>query len=285
LKADLHLHTTASDGKLSPAELVKLSVTLKLDVISITDHDTVDGVAPALTTSKGYPSLTVIPGVELSTDVPCGEIHMLGYYVDYRDETLADRLATLRSSREGRALKMVNKLGELGMKIDLNRIKELAQGGSVGRPHIAQVLLESGYVTTFKEAFDKYIGRNGPAYAEREKMTPIESIKLIKDAGGLPVLAHPANIEDLDSILPELKKAGLVGIEVFYTKYTAEIISRLLTLAIRYKLITTGGTDYHHFQDCGEDAIGSVPIPSDSVRQLVALSKKHDQESVQKSLA
>ena len=285
MKADLHLHTTASDGKLSPAELVKLSVTLKLDVISITDHDTVDGVSPALTASKDYPSLTVIPGVELSTDVPCGEIHMLGYYVDYRDETLGDRLATLRASREGRALKMVNKLGELGMKIDLNRIKELAQGGSVGRPHIAQVLLESGYVTTFKEAFDKYIGRNGPAYAEREKMTPVESIGLIKNAGGLPVLAHPANIEDLDSILPELKQAGLVGIEVFYTKYTAEIISRLLTLAIRYKLITTGGTDYHHFQDCGEDAIGSVPIPSDSVKQLVALSKKLGQESAQKSIA
>jgi predicted metal-dependent phosphoesterase TrpH len=280
LKADLHLHTTASDGKLSPAELVKLSVTLKLDVISITDHDTVNGISPALSASKEYSSLTVIPGVELSTDVPCGEIHMLGYFVDYRDEALADSLATLRSSREGRALKMVVKLGELGMNIDLNRIKELAQGGSVGRPHIAQVLLESGYVATFKEAFDKYIGRNGPAYAEREKMTPIESIELIKNAGGLPVLAHPANIEDLDSILPELKKAGLVGIEVFYTKYTAEIISRLLTLATRYKLVTTGGTDYHHFQNDAEDVIGSVPIPPDSVKQLISLSKKQDQESL-----
>ena len=284
MKADLHLHTTASDGKLSPEEMVRLAVKERLDVIAITDHDTIDGVSPAISEAKDYSSLSVIAGVELSTDVPLGEIHMLGYFLDYHDVTLGNRLNKLRASREQRALKMVNKLSDLGMKIDLKRVKELAQGGSVGRPHIAQVLLESGYVSTFKEAFDKYIGRNGPAYAEREKMTPADSVKMIKNAGGLPVLAHPANIEDVETLIPELKNEGLMGIEVFYTKYTTEIISRLLTLASRFKLVATGGTDYHHFQDGVEDLIGTVSIPPDSVKQLVAAGGEQGQEMLRRLL-
>ena len=272
MKADLHLHTTASDGKLSPGELVKLAAQKGLDVIAITDHDSVDGVWPAISAAKSFPTLSVIPGVELSTDVPQGEVHVLGYFIDYEDRNFADRLCRLRESRERRAIQMVSKLGDLGMEIKWERVMELAQGGAVGRPHIAQALLEAGYVTSFREAFDKYIGRTGPAYAEREKMTPVESVALIKDAGGLPVLAHPANIGELNLLVPELVKAGLVGIEVFYTKYTPEIMSRLLTIAACYKLVATGGTDYHHFKDGVEDCIGSVLVPQGSVRQLISLA-------------
>lgn len=276
MRADLHLHTTASDGRLEPQEMVSLAVKVGLDVIAITDHDSISGITPALAAARAYHSLTVIPGVELSTDVPRGEVHLLGYFVDYTDSNLAITLDRLRGSRQGRALRMIAKLRDLGVEIQEQRVLELAQGGSVGRPHIAQALLEAGYVASLTEAFDKYIGRNGPAYAEREKMTPVESVKLIAGVRGLPVLAHPADIEDLDKLIPELIKAGMIGIEVYYAKYTTKVISRLLKIAEHYQLITTGGTDYHHFEDGTETMIGEIPIPSQSVEKLFLLAGKHN---------
>lgn len=280
MKADLHLHTSASDGRLEPRELVDLAVKVGLDVIAITDHDSIAGVAPALSAAQAYPCLTVIPGVELSTDVPRGEVHILGYFMDYTDVDLIATLDGLRDSRKGRAIRMIAKLRDLGKEVQWRRVEELAQGGSVGRPHIAQAMLEAGHVSSLSEAFDKYIGRNGPAYAEREKMTPTESVRLILNARGLPVLAHPVDIEDLDMLLPELVKAGLVGIEVFYAKYTPEMISRLLTIAQQFKLIATGGTDYHHFEDGKEDTMGAVFIPSQSVEQLFSLADKRNLELI-----
>lgn len=280
MKADLHLHTTASDGRLEPRELVSLAVKVGLDVIAITDHDSIDGVAPALAAARAHPSLTVIPGVELSTDVPRGEVHVLGYFIDYTDRNLAVTLDGLRDSRKGRALRMLAKLRDLGMEVQWGRVEELAQGGSVGRPHIAQAMLEAGHVSSLSEAFDNYIGRNGPAYAEREKMTPAESVRLIISARGLPVLAHPADIEELDKLVTELVKAGLVGMEVFYTRYTAETISRLLTLTQQFKLVTTGGTDYHHFEDGREDKLGAVLAPPQAVERLFSLADKRNLELI-----
>jgi len=285
LKADLHLHTTASDGRLEPQELVDLAVRIGLDIIAITDHDSIDGIIPAITAASNYNSMTVIPGVELSTDVPKGEVHLLGYFIDYTDTNLVNTLANLRDSRQGRALKIVGKLNDLGMEIKMQRVLELSQGGSVGRPHIAQALLEAGYVTSFTEAFDKYIGRTGPAYAEREKITPVESIKLVKMARGLPVLAHPADIEGLDIIVPELIKAGLIGIEVYYAKYTAEVISELLQIAEHYHLIPTGGSDYHHFEDGKETMIGEISIPPQFVKQLFSLANKQSLDLIYNPIA
>lgn len=276
MKADLHLHTTASDGRLEPSKLVSLAARVGLDVIAVTDHDSVGGVAPAIAAAKAYPSLTVIPGVELSADVPRGEVHVLGYFIDYRDNNLTSTLDGLRDSRQGRALRMIAKLRDMGMEIQWQSVLELAQGGSVGRPHIAQALLGAGYVTSLAEAFDKYIGRNGPAYAEREKMTPAESVKLITSARGLPVLAHPADIEDLDKLISELLKAGLVGMEVYYTKYNPKVIKRLLKIAQHYKIVTTGGTDYHHFEDGSETMMGEIQVPSQSVEQLLSLADKRN---------
>jgi predicted metal-dependent phosphoesterase TrpH len=278
VKADLHLHTTASDGRLEPKELVSLAVKVGLDVIAITDHDTIDGIAPALAAAKTFSSVKVIPGVEINTDVPDGEVHILGYFIDYTDRKLAAGLQRLRDSRLGRAQQMIAKLGKLGIKIEWQRVSELAQGGSVCRPHIAQALFEKGYVASEKEAFDRYIGHAGPAYVERYKLLPVEAVKLIIDAQGLPVLAHPAGISDLNKLVPELKDIGLVGIEVYYKDYTSDVISGLLKIAKQYTLVPTGGTDYHAFGDSSEVMIGGALAPSQSVDKLFAIASKNTLE-------
>jgi predicted metal-dependent phosphoesterase TrpH len=278
VKADLHLHTTASDGRLEPAEIVRLAISVGLDVIAITDHDTIDGVVPALEAASAANSLKVIPGVEINTDVARGEVHVLGYFIDYTDRKLAATLQKLRESRLERARKMVAKLADLGMKIDWQRVNELAQGGTVGRPHISQALLEKGYVRSEKEAFDKYIGHNGPAYVERYKLLPDEVVKLILEADGLPVLAHPADIADLDELVPRLKAVGLVGLEVYYRDYDSKTIGGLAEMAEQYGLIPTGGTDYHAFNDGLEVGIGGMLSPARSVEQLFAMASKRSLE-------
>jgi predicted metal-dependent phosphoesterase TrpH len=278
VKADLHLHTTASDGRLEPKEIVSLAINVGLDVIAVTDHDTIDGVVPALDAASASHSLKVIPGVEINTDVARGEVHVLGYFIDYTDKKLAATLQKLRDARLERAQKMVAKLSDLGMKIDWQRVRELAQGGTVGRPHISQALLEKGYVRSEKEAFNKYIGHDGPAYVERYKLLPVEVVKLILDAQGLPVLAHPADIADLDELVPKLKSAGLIGLEVYYGNYAPETIDRLVGIARQYELVTTGGTDYHAFGDGLEVSIGSRLTPASSVERLFALASKRSLE-------
>jgi len=278
MKADLHLHTTASDGRLEPKDIVSLAVKVGLDVIAITDHDTIDGITPALAAAKDFPSLMVIPGVEINTDVPNGEVHILGYFIDYTDQKLAVALQRLRDSREGRAQRMITKLSELGMNIELQRVLELAQGGSVGRPHVAQALFEKDYVSSEKEAFDKYIGHDGPAYVERYKLLPAEAVELIVDARGLPVLAHPADIGDLKELVPKLKGVGLIGIEVYYRGYNSEVIAGLLKIAEQYDLVPTGGTDYHAFNDGLEVMIGGALAPAQSVERLLALADKRSLE-------
>ena len=278
MKADLHLHTTASDGRLEPNEIVGLAAKAGLDVIAITDHDTVDGVALALAAAQALPPLTVSPGVEINTDVPRGEVHVLGYFIDFTDRKLADNLLRLRDARQGRAQKMITRLSSLGVDIEWRRVEELAQGGSVCRPHVALALLEKGYVGSEKEAFDRYIGHDGPAYVDRMKLLPVEAVKLIIDAQGLPVLAHPADIDGLDELVPKLKAAGLVGIEVYYRDYGSDVIGRLLRIAEQYELVTTGGTDYHAFGDASEVMIGEALAPPQSVERLFALADKRSLE-------
>jgi len=276
LRGDLHLHTTASDGRLEPAEVVALAVKVGLDVIAITDHDTVDGVAPALAAAAGaFPSLTVIPGVEINTDVDTGEVHILGYFIDYTDRNLGTVLQRQRDSRWRRAEKMLARLNSLGLDIQWQRVQELAKGGSVGRPHIAAALLEKGYVQSEREAFDRYIGHGGPAYVVREKLLPTEAVRLVVAARGLPVLGHPADIGSLDRVVAELKTAGLLGMEVFYGNYGPDVISRLLRVAERHGLVATGGSDYHAFGDGQEPMIGSAELPSQYLEQLFTLADKH----------
>ena len=274
MRADLHLHTTASDGRLTPQELVRKAVELKLDVIAITDHDSVEGVPPALEAAQSFTQLMVIPGVEINTDVPKGEVHILGYFLNYRNPELNRTLGELRNSRYERGKKMVANLVELGINIDWRRVEELAGKGSIGRPHIAQAMLEQGYVSSLREAFTKYIGRNGPAYVERKKLTPIEAVKVVLEADGLPVLAHPADIEPLEPFLLQLKKAGIIGIEIYYDGYDSKTIARLKRFARKLDLIACGGSDFHGLDEYIGADIGSVNLPRESVEQLISLSKQ-----------
>jgi hypothetical protein len=273
-KIDLHIHSTASDGKLNPADIVRSSAERGLTVIALADHDTVNGIAPALAAAKAFPQLKVIPGVEISTDVPKGEVHVLGYFVDYTDHKLKATLERMRHSRRERACGMVTKLGKLGIHIEWQRVQEIAGSGSIGRPHIAQAMLEKGYIASIKEAFSKYISRDGPAYVERGKMTPQEAVELLLRTNGLPVLAHPLTINDPETIVIKLKAAGLVGIEAYYHNYTADEISKLVSLADRHGLITTGGSDYHGLDNSTETMIGGVDVPIESAEQLTALAKQ-----------
>jgi hypothetical protein len=275
LKYDLHLHTTASDGRLKPAELVKMAVDRGLEVMAVTDHDSIGGIDEALSAAGKFPKIYVIPGVEINTDLASGELHVLGYFLDYNDHDLAASLEKIRESRVGRAQKMIEKLRKLGKPVEWQRIQELARGESVCRPHIAQAMLEKGYVNSEREAFDKFIGRNGPAYVEREKIKPVEAVEIIKHARGIPVLAHPADIENLDDMIVELKAAGLVGLEAYYAQYHKPVIEKLVKMAQKYGLLTTGGTDYHHFQDGGEIALGSADIPKESIEKLFGAAGRH----------
>ncbi len=277
-KVDLHIHSTASDGRFSPAEIVHKSVEQELTIIALVDHDTVDGITLALVAAKAFPWLRVIPGVEISTDVPHGEVHVLGYFIDYADPELQATLERLRNSRRERARQMITKLGDLGMRINWERVQEIAGSGSIGRPHIAQAMLEKGYIVTFKEAFTKYISRDGPAYAEREKMTPQEAVALILQAKGLPVLAHPLTIPDPETMIIELKAAGLVGIEAYYDGYTVAEINKLVSLAGRHNLIASGGSDYHGLDAGTETMIGGIDVPIESAEQLIALAEPRVQK-------
>src|SRR4030042_2021192 len=274
MRADLHLHTTASDGRLTPCELVRRAAELKLDVIAITDHDSVEGIQPALEEARNFPELTVIPGVEINTDVPKGEVHILGYFINYRDPEFNRALKELRNYRYERGRKMAAKLGEMNIKVKWDRVVELAGNGSVGRPHIAQAMLEQGFVSSLREAFEKYIGRNCPAYVERKKLTPLEAVKLVLDAKGLPVLAHPADIESLEQFAMKLKKAGIIGLEIYYNGYNSRTIDQLEKLAKNNNLISLGGSDFHGLDDSIGASMGSVDVPRDSVEKLFCLSKQ-----------
>ena len=274
-RADLHIHSTASDGRLTPADIVREAAERGLTYIALADHDSVDGIAPAQAAAQAFPKLKVIPCVEISTDIPQGEVHVLGYFIDYTDPEFEATLNRFSNSRLRRAQGMVAKLDNLGIHIDWQRVQQIAGDNSIGRPHIAKAMLEKGYINSFKEAFTEYLGRNRPAYVEREKMTPAEAVALIVKAQGLPVLAHPLTFNDPEAIIIELKAAGLVGIEAYYDGYTAEEINRLVGLADKHNLIATGGSDYHGL-DPTETAIGDADLPLESVEQLIALAKQRN---------
>ena len=273
-RVDLHIHSSASDGRFSPAEVVRKSAEAGLTVIALADHDNIDGIVPALEAAKDFPWLKVIPGVEISVDAPEGEVHMLGYFIDYTDQEFLANLEKMGNSRQKRAQGMLAKLANLGLTIEWERVKEIAGRGSVGRPHIATALLEKGYIASIKEAFTKYIGWSGPAYVEREKMSPTEAVELILRAKGLPVLAHPLTINDPETLIIELKTSGLVGLEAYYKDYSKEEINRLVSLAEKYGLIATGGSDYHGLDDSAEVMIGGVAVPDKLAEQLIALAEQ-----------
>lgn len=273
MKVDLHIHTTASDGRLAPAEVVERAARLGLRAIAITDHDSVEGIAEALREAARFPRLSVIPGIELGADVPRGEMHILGYFLDHTSPQLHSKLQSLRTSRSERGQRMVAKLADHGIRLNWERVVAIAGGASIGRPHLAQAMLEEGYTSSMQEAFDKYIGDSGPCFVEREKFGPAESVRLISQAGGLAVLAHPAQIENLEEVLKELMPEGLIGLEVFYKDYPPATKARLQAIARVYGLVCSGGSDYHGFEDEGNE-IGRCDVPLETVDQLKALYER-----------
>ena len=274
LRVDLHLHSTASDGRFSPADLIRKAAAEGLAFIALTDHDTVDGIAAALEAAREFSGLRLIPGIEISTDIPEGEVHILGYFIDHTNRNFQAALEKMRDSRWERARRMVTKLEKMGCPVDWERVREIAGGGTIGRPHIAQAMMERGYIEFFQEAFEKYIGRDGPAYVEREKVTPSGAVELIVQAGGLPVLAHPLTIPEPEQLATKLQAVGLIGIETYYASYAAEDVQRLITIADRHNLVTTGGTDFHGINANAETLIGGVEIPEESVERLLALAQQ-----------
>jgi 3',5'-nucleoside bisphosphate phosphatase len=277
-KIDLHAHTTASDGRLTPFALVDLAIEKGLTLLAVTDHDSTEGVAPALIHAAGS-TLEVWPGVELSTDVEQGEVHMLGYFVDPTETEIQEMLTRLRWSRIGRAREIVEKLNELGMAINFERVKAIAGDGAIGRPHVAQALVEGGYVSTSAEAFDRFLSRTGPAYAERFKLTAVDAARLIGRAGGMPDLAHPMYISrdpgfKLDSFVRELCGAGLVGIECYYADASPEVVANLVQVARDFALIPTGGTDFHG-PGVYATELGDRDIPAETIDRMRAWRQSH----------
>ena len=269
-RADFHTHTTASDGLLAPGDMVRLAVSRGLKILAITDHDSTEGIAEALETAAEYPGFTLVPGIEMSTDIPGDEIHVLGYFVDYQDPDFQATLTNLRNARRDRGRMMVDKLHAMGMDIPWHRVEELAGDGSVGRPHVAQALIELGYVSSFQEAFDRYIGRNGPAYVERAKLTPVEAIEMLVEARTLPVLAHPASQSNLEQLLAQLKAAGMLGIEVYYQDYDHNTCARLAAAAERHGLLKAGGSDFHGFGSERERLPGDILLPDEAIDAFMA---------------
>ena len=271
-KIDLHVHTLASDGKYSPADLVALASRKGLGLLGITDHDTVSGLSVAIEAAKAFPDLKIVPGVEISTHAPGSEVHVLGYFIDTGNSALLEQLADLGDSRQARAKAMVDKLRELGLDITLARVQEIAGDGSIGRPHIAEALMEKGYVSSFQEVFTKYIGQGGPAYVDRIKLTPDQAVELIIRSGGLPVLAHPSYINDLETVVAGLAGKGLAGLEVHYKDYTDQTRRDMSVLASRYKLIATGGSDFHGIDESMEVMLGSAHVPRECGENLLRVA-------------
>jgi predicted metal-dependent phosphoesterase TrpH len=280
-QVDLHLHSSASDGCLSPAELVAEAARRGLEVIALTDHDTVDGIAPALAAAEDFPGLMVIPGVELSTEVDAGEVHVLGYFIDYDDVALNRRLIRMRNSRADRAQAMISRLEALGVDISWEHVQKIADGGSVGRPHLAQAMLEQGYVPSIREAFNGYLARGRPAYVGRQKLTPEAAVELIRQSDGLAVLAHPFTVADPEPLVIKLKAAGLAGLEAYYKDYDADTQRQLLEIADRHGLLVTGGSDYHGLEEDSDAELGGVEVPFSVVDRL--LERKRDEDKRRKT--
>lgn len=242
--ADLHIHTTYSDSTLTPQEVIVQATTHQLSCIAITDHDTVAGIAPTIEAAKNT-SIEVLAGIELSSLAGKRDVHMLGYLFDPENIQLRKVLDDLQENRRERMRHMVQKLIDLGVKdISYEEVAALAPGGSVGRVHLAQTLLRKGKVGSYKAAFDRYLAEGKKAYVKKDSPSPIEAIKLIKDAGGIAVLAHPM-VTNVDELIPSMVKAGLDGLEVHYPNSSENIVHFYSQLAKKYNLLMTGGSDGH----------------------------------------
>ena len=268
-RGDFHTHSTRSDGLLTPTQLVDLAARRGVRVMALTDHDTLDGLEEARQAAGRHPGFLLVPGVELSCDVPGTEVHMLGLFVDAADQRLRSELERFRRGRVERARKIVEALDRLGAPVEWARVQEIAGEASVGRPHVAQALIERGHVLSIAEAFDRYLGRNGPAYAEREKLAPADAIAMVRAAGGLPIFAHPSFTDGYEERAAEMAAQGLFGLEAYYKAYEPELVESLRVLAKRLGLFALGGSDYHALARDDEREPGDIPLPDEVVEAFL----------------
>lgn len=255
---DLHIHSTESDGTKKPKEVVKLAKENGLSIISLTDHDTVNGISEALTSSKKY-NIELIPGIEINSFDGKQDVHILGYFINYKNDEFLQELKRIRNFRVDRAKEIIYKLNKININISLSDVLSFTDLDFIGRPHIARALVKKGYVKTVKEAFDIYIGENCPAYVERYKLHPIKSINIIKDVGGIPVIAHPGLLEN-KNIINTLRDNGLMGIEVYHSKHSIADIKYFKDYAIDNNLLITGGSDFHGVEVDGKQLLGTIKL-------------------------
>jgi predicted metal-dependent phosphoesterase TrpH len=273
VEVDLHLHTTASDGTLTPTQLIEQISSTTLRTVAITDHDSTEGVAEAIEAANATSNLTVVPGIELGTENEDSELHLLGYFIDINHPELQKTLKQFRSERFDAARAMVDKLEEIKRPVSWERVVEMA-GGSIGRPHIARAIVEAGHVDTIAEAFDRFLGEKGIARVPRPKLHPVEALKLIHSAGGIGTIAHPRTVRNLNPLVAELVKSGLAGIEVYAEKYNSDRRDSYIDIATRFDLVPTGGTDYHALGTKNETTPGTNGPPPNTVKNLVDRAKQ-----------
>lgn len=240
---DMHIHSTASDGAFSPTQLVNMAKERGLLGLALTDHDTVAGLEEA-TAKAAELDIVFIPGVELSAESADRDVHILGYWLDAELLLATKRLQKLAEARLRRGGEIVRRLKLLGMDLDLEAIVAAAGQGSLGRPHIAQAMVEAGYVTSLREAFSKWLGRGLPAYVPREKLTPVEAVQLIREAKGVPVIAHPATGVP-DALIPLLVREGVGGMEVYHPEHNAAAEQKYGRIARNLRIAMMGGSDFH----------------------------------------
>ena len=275
MTVDLHSHSTASDGSDSPSRVVGLAVEAGLSALALTDHDTLEGVTSAVE-EAARTDLELIPGVELSLHYDGGGMHLVVLWLEPGPGPLQDRLAGLQAGRNRRNLRIVETLTRLGMPVTIAEVEREAGGGSVGRPHVAAVMMSHGYVPDSRSAFDLWLGKGKPAYSDRERLDPGEAITLARESGGVPILAHPHTLgittsSEMADLLSGLKRAGLVGLEAMYSGYRRHEREGYTDLARRFGLVASGGSDYHGTYKPGlmlGRGYGDLVVPESVLEQL-----------------
>lgn len=282
--ADLHLHTIYSDGEYTPNSIVKRALSENFRAIAITDHDTVEGISHVL--QSAGEAIEIIPGIELSSEVhpvrneflygatPSEELHIVGLFVDYKNTEFLKILKGLSAGRKDRMNDMLKKLAKMGMPITMKEIEKFKTKDVVGRLHLAQAMVEKGYVKTTNEAFDKFIGDGGTAYANRSRLSSKKAISLIKEIGGISIIAHPHLIKNQD-IIPKLIEEGMNGIEVYFTNHNANPSLKYLEIAKKHNLLLSGGSDCHGLT--GKTFLGKVKVPYQAIEGMKKWRKQNTQ--------